>query len=134
MARQVHRLQYTRDELDALLAKSENAPFVIWHDEAAGVYRFFPDEEKKNAWVQAYIDQELTPEIDAYQFAQPITAPAPYTINIVVINDNRYILDGTEGTTLDFTFETLDGNGSTITDLISLPMASIITKAGSKNS
>lgn len=118
MARQVHKLQYTRAELDAILAKAEDAPFVIWHDEAAGVYRFFPDEEKKNLWVQAYIDQELTPEIDAYQFAQPITAPAPYTINIVVINDNRYILDGTEGTTLDFTFETLDGNGSIIQESV----------------
>ena len=118
MARQVHKLQYTRAELDAILAKAEGAPFVIWHDEAAGVYRFFPDEEKKNLWVQAYIDQELTPEIDAYQFAQPITAPAPYTINIVVINDNRYILDGTEGTTLDFTFETLDGNGSVIQESV----------------
>lgn len=118
MARQVHKLQYTRAELDAILAKSDNAPFVIWHDEAAGVYRFFPDEEKKNLWVQAYIDQELTPEIDAYQFAQPITAPAPYTINIVVINDNRYILNGTEGTTLDFTFETLDGNGSIIQESV----------------
>ena len=118
MAKQVHKLQYTRDELDAILAKSENAPFVIWHDEGAGVYRFFPDEEKKNIWVQAYIDQELTPEIDAYQFAQPITAPAPYTINIVVINDDRYVLDGTEGTTLDFTFETLDGNGSIIQESV----------------
>lgn len=118
MARQVHKLQYTRGELDAILAKADGQPFVIWHDEAAGVYRFFPDEEKKNIWVQAYIDQELTPEIDAYQFAQPITAPAPYTINIVVINDNRYILDGTEGTTLDFTFETLDGNGSIIQESV----------------
>ena len=118
MPRKVHTLQYTSAELDAILAKAEDNPFVIWHDEKAGVYRFFPDEEKKDLWVQAYIDQELTPEIDAYQFAQPITAPAPYTINIVVINDNRYILDGTEGTTLDFTFETLDGNGSVIQESV----------------
>lgn len=77
MARQVHTLKYTRAELDAILDKAADQPFIIWHDEAAGVYRFFPDEEKANIWIQAYMNQELTPEIDAYQFAQPITAPAP---------------------------------------------------------
>lgn len=98
--------------------KSDTNPFVIWHDEQAGVYRFFPDEEKKNIWVQAYINQELTPEIDAYQFAQPITAPAPYTINVVILNDNIPILEGTEGNILNFTFETLDGNGSSIQESV----------------
>ena len=77
MARRTHTFPYTASELDAILSKAECNPFVIWHDEAAGVYRFFPDEEKANIWIQAYMDQELTPEIDAYQFAQPITAPAP---------------------------------------------------------
>src|SRR5574344_69725 len=118
MARNTHTFKYTARQLDTILSKAEGNPIVIWHDEAAGVYRFFPDEARRDAWIQSDRDQEMTPEIDAYQFAQPITAPAPYTINIVVINDNRYILDGTVGTTLDFTFETLDGNGSTIQESV----------------
>ena len=118
MARKIHTFGYTTQELDTILGKAADSPFVIWHDEAAGVYRFFPDEERRDIWVQAYMDQELTPEIDAYQFARPITAPAPYVVNIVVSGDNRYIFDGTQGTTLDFTFETLDGNGSSIQESV----------------
>ena len=118
MARKIHTFGYTTQELDTILGKAADSPFVIWHDEAAGVYRFFPDKERMDIWVQAYMDQELTPEIDAYQFARPITAPAPYVVNIVVSGDNRYILDGTQGTTLDFTFETLDGNGSSIQESV----------------
>lgn len=110
MARKIHTFNRNATELDVILEKADNKPFVRWHDEAAGVYRFFPDEEKAQLWIQAYIDDEMTPEIAAYEFTEPITAPAPYTVNITVINDNRYILEGTEGTTLDFTFETRDGN------------------------
>lgn len=110
MARKIHVFNRDVAELDVILEKADNKPFVRWHDEAAGVYRFFPDEEKAQVWIQAYIDEDMTPEIAAYEFTEPITAPAPYTVNITVINDNRYILEGTEGTTLDFTFETRDGN------------------------
>lgn len=102
--------KYSASKIEGLLDKTEKHPFVVWHDEIAGVYRFFPDEEKRDLWVEAYLNDDLTPEIDEYQFSDPITAPAPYTINITVLNDNRFILEGTEGVTLDFTFETRDGN------------------------
>ena len=110
MARKIHEFKFTREQLDDILARGDSNPFVIWHDEIAGVYRFFPDEERKQAWVDAYVNDNMTPEIAEYEFADPITAPAPYTVNITVIDDNRYILDGVEGVTLDFTFETRDGN------------------------
>lgn len=105
-----HTLKYTKEEIDAILEKAERKPFLRWHDEAAGVYRFFPDEERMRIWVEAYLNNEMTAEIAEYEFTEPITAPAPYTINITVIDDNRYILQGTEGVTLDFTFETRDGH------------------------
>ena len=111
MARKIHTFKYTSKELDDLLDKIADQPFVVYHDENAGLYRFFPDEERMNTWVQAYEDDALTPDIDALQFIDPITAPSPNSINIAVANDNQYILEGTEGSTLDFTFETLDSNG-----------------------
>lgn len=110
MARKIHTVDYTRNELDRLLERADIQPFIRYHDEATGVYRFFPTEEKMLAWVEAFKNDEMTPEIAAYEFTEPITAPAPYTVNITVINDNRYILDGTKGVTVDFTFETRDGN------------------------
>lgn len=118
MARKVHTFKYTSKELDTILDKAAGKPFVVWHHESAGVYRFFPDEEKRDAWIEAYNNDALTPEIDAYQFADPITAPAPYTINITVANDNIPILYGTTGNTVNFTFETLDGNGSSISESV----------------
>lgn len=111
MARKIHTFKYTSKELDDLLEKIADQPFVVYHDENAGLYRFFPDEERMNTWVQAYEDGVLTPDIDALQFIDPITAPSPNTINIAVANDNQYILESTEGSTIDFTFETLDSNG-----------------------
>ena len=89
-----------------------NQPFVVWHDEAAGLYRFFPDEERKDIWVQTYLDNDgvVPPEIDKLQFINPITAPAPNIISIIVTNDDQYILEGTKGVTIDFTFETFDRN------------------------
>jgi hypothetical protein len=74
MARNTHTFKYTARQLDTILDRASDGPFIIWHDEGAGVYRFFPDEERRDAWIQADRDQEMTPEIDAYQFAQPITA------------------------------------------------------------
>lgn len=118
MARKIHTFDKTAAELDVILNKAENKPFVRWHHEAAGVYRFFPDEEKALLWINAYLNDEMTPEIAAYEFTEPITAPAPYTVNITVINDNRPILEGTEGTTLDFTFETRDGNQGLIQESV----------------
>lgn len=118
MARKTHKFNYTAAELDAILERGDKKPFTIWHDEAAGVYRFFPDKERMDIWVEAYINEEMTPEIAEYEFADPVTAPAPYTINITVINDNRYILFGSEGTTLDFTFETRDGNQALVQESV----------------
>lgn len=118
MAKKVHEFKYTSQELDDMLARLADKPFVMWHDENAGVYRFFTDEERMNIWIEAYNSGELTPEIDAYQFIDPITAPAPYTINITVTNDNLPILYGTEGNTVDFTFETLDGNGTPVPESV----------------
>jgi len=105
-----YRLKYTTAQLDNILNRADVKPFVIWHDDSAGVYRFFPDEAKRDAWVEAYTNQEMTPEIAAYEFVEPVTAPAPFTININLVEANKYILEGTTGVTLDFTFETRDGN------------------------
>lgn len=109
-----YRFKYTTAQLSAILDKSENNPFVVWHDEGAGVYRFFPDERKRDIWVEAYINQEMTPEIAEYEFVSPITAPAPYTISINIVEANKYILEGSTGITLDFSFETRDGNESLV--------------------
>ena len=111
MAREIYTLNYTGKDIDRILNKGDVKPFVRWHDEGAGVYRFFPDEEKLRAWVEAMLNDDMTPEIAAYEFTEPITAPAPFTINITITNDNKAILEGTEGNTLDFTFMTTDGKG-----------------------
>lgn len=110
MPRKTHKLQYTTEELDAILAKASDKPFFVWHDEVAGVYRFFPDEEKFNIWFPIYKDGDLNeyPEIKAYQFIDPITAPAPYTVSITGYTDDKYILEGSTGTTVDFFFVTND--------------------------
>lgn len=109
MARKIHVFDYTEEQLDDIMERADAHPFVKWYDEAAEQYRFFPDEDRMNIWVQAHLNDEMTPEIAAYEF-ETVTAPAPYTVNITVIDDNRYVLEGSQGVTLDFTFETRDGH------------------------
>lgn len=110
MARQIHELNYTTEELDALLGKAENKPFIRYHDEVAGVYRFFNNEKDRDIWIKANADDEMTPEIEALQFTDPITAPAPYSININLLTDNKYVLEGSKGNILQFSFETRDSH------------------------
>lgn len=118
MARKIHTFDKTTEELDNILERADSKPFIRWFDESAGVYRFFPDEKKRDAWVEAYLNDELTPEIAAYEFTEPITAPAPYTINITVLNDNRPILEGTTGVNLEYTFSSLDRNGERVLESV----------------
>lgn len=118
MAKKEHTLDYNTNELDALLDRADTKPFIRWHDEKAGVYRFFPTEAKRDAWVEAYLNDVMTPEIAAYEFTDPITAPAPFTINITLANDNRFILNGTKGVTIDYTFVTLDGKQEIIQESV----------------
>lgn len=135
MARKIYKIDRTAAQIAEIIERADTKPFAVWHDEAAGVYRFFPNEERMNAWVDAHLNDNMTPEIAAYEFVDPITAPAPYTINISVINDNKYILAGTKDITLDFTFETRDSNQSIIQEPVDVyynfksPTSSKNTKA-----
>ncbi len=110
--------QYTAEEIEGLLHAADVGPFVIYYDRGNRVYRFFRTAERRDEWIEAYNNDAMTPEIAAYEFTEAITAPAPYTVNIVVINDNRYILEGTEGVTVDFTFNTYDGNQSLVPESV----------------
>lgn len=135
MARKIHQLKYTTSELDAILDRADNKPFVIWYDESGGVYRFFPDEEKRDAWIEKYLDDELInyPEIEAYEiFKGGIVAPAPNTINITILNDNLPILNGSTGNTLNFTFDTVDGNGQPVYETVDV-FYTFRSSAGTKN-
>lgn len=104
--------QYTAEEIEHILNTSDLVPFVIYYDRENSVYRFFRDAEKRDAWIAATVANEMTPEIAAYEFTESFTAPAPYTININSLKDNQYILWGTTGNTVEFSFQTVDGNSN----------------------
>lgn len=110
--------RYTAEEIEKILVDADVGPFVIYYDRGNRVYRFFRTAERRDEWIEAYNNDAMTPEIAAYEFTEAITAPAPYTVNIVVINDNRYILEGTEGVTVDFTFNTHDGNQALVPESV----------------
>ena len=103
--------QYTAEEIEHILNTSDLIPFVIYYDAENKVYRFFRDEARRDAWVECYNNKELAlhPEIAAYEFTDSFTAPAPYTIDITGYTDNKYILYGSTGTTVDYEFVTRDG-------------------------
>lgn len=104
--------------------RHDEKPFVRWYDAGNRLYREFPDEEKMNAWVEAYKNDTLDehPEIRAYEFTDGFTAPAPYTISFMALKDNQYVLMGengmTEGVTIGFSFKTVDGNGSELPESV----------------
>ena len=60
----------------------------------------------------------MSEEIAAYEFTEPFTAPAPYTINLYSLKDNQYILQGSTGNNLEYSFNTVDGNGGEVTESV----------------
>lgn len=118
MKRNQLTLSYTKDELVDLLDKADRKPFVLYYDKASSLYRLFPSEEKKQAWIDAYAAGDMSEEIAAYEFTEPFTAPAPYTINLYSLKDNQYILSGTTGNFLEYQFGTVDGNGGEVSESV----------------
>lgn len=118
MKRNQLTLSYTKDELVDLLDKADRKPFVLYYDKASSLYRLFPSEEKKQAWIDAYAAGDMSEEIAAYEFTEPFTAPAPYTINLYALKDNQYILKGSTGNYLEYQFGTVDGNGGQISESV----------------
>ena len=111
-------LSYTKDELIDLLDRVDNRPFTLYYDKASSLYRIFATEEKKQAWITAYESGEMSEEIAAYEFTEPFTAPAPYTINVYSLKDNQYILKGSTGNYLEYQFGTVDGNGGEVSEAV----------------
>ena len=111
-------LSYTKDEFVNLLDRLDNRPFVLYYDKSASLYRLFPTEAKKDAWVAAYEAGDMSEEIAAYEFTEPFTAPAPYTINLYSLKDNQYILSGSTGNYLEYQFGTVDGNGGEVSESV----------------
>lgn len=60
----------------------------------------------------------MSEEIAAYEFTEPFTAPAPYTINLYSLKDNQYVLKGSTGNYLEYQFGTVDGNGGELSESI----------------
>lgn len=111
--------KYTAAEIEQILNDSDLVPFVIYYDKKAQVYRFFRTAERRDAWVEAYNSGEgIPPEIAAYEFTDSFTAPAPYSITINGLKDNQYILYGTTGNTIDYTFLTVSGTGQEINESV----------------
>ena len=110
--------KYKASEIEEILQDSDEQPVVIYYDKVNSVYRFFRDKERMEAWVKAYESGEMTSEISAYEFTDSFTAPAPYTINISSLKDNQYILAGTTGNTIEYSFQTVDGNGGEINESV----------------
>lgn len=110
--------KYKASEIEEILKDSDEQPFVIYYDKKAQVYRFFRTEERMEAWVRAYESGEIPEEIAAYEFTNPFTAPAPYSISINGLKDQQYILLGTTGNTLEYTFATVSGNGEQVDEAV----------------
>ena len=123
--------KYTAQEIENILKDADAAPFIIYYDEDAGVYRFFKNEERRDAWIKASLDGTMTEEIMKYQFTDPFTAPAPYTIEINGLTDNQYCLYGQSNNFVEFNFLTVDGQGKEIHESVEV-YYTIKTSAGSK--
>ena len=109
---------YTAEEIEQILESSDICPFVLYYDKANQVYRFFKNKERRDIWVAAYESGNMTPEISSYLFTLDFTAPAPYSINISGLKDNQYILLGSKGNKLEYSFQTVDGNGSQVNESV----------------
>jgi len=60
----------------------------------------------------------MTDEIAAYEFTASFTAPAPYTINVFSLKDNQYVLEGSTGVFMEYSFNTVDGNGGELPEAV----------------
>lgn len=118
MKRNQLALSYTKDEFVNLLDRLDNRPFVLYYDRSSSLYRLFPTEDKRDAWVQAYEAGDMSEEIASYEFTEPFTAPAPYTINLYSLKDNQYVLKDSTGNYLEYQFNTVDGNGGEISESV----------------
>lgn len=118
MKRDQLTVPYSSTEFLELLDRMDNAPFVLYYDRANQLYRIFATKERRDIWVAAYEAGEMTEEIAAYEFTESFTAPAPYTINIHSLKDNQYVLQGSTGTCLEYSFGTVDGNGGELSESV----------------
>ena len=110
--------KYTAEEIEQILNDSNLAPFVLYYDKVNQVYRFFRTKERRDAWVTAFEAGDMTEEIAAYEFTESFTAPAPYTINISGLKDNQYVLYGSKNVYIEYTFQTVDGNGGEVNESV----------------
>lgn len=124
--------KYTAEEIEQILEDSDLVPFVLYYDKPNQVYRFFRTKERRDIWVAAYEAGEMTEEIAAYEFTGSFTAPAPYNINVTGLKDNQYILYGSTGTTLSYSFQTVSGNGDEVNESVDV-YYTIKTPVGTSN-
>lgn len=90
--------------IEDFLKKTINGKFgEIYYDEPTVKYLLFADEEDRELYLSdriAYADLLLG----------RFEAPEPYTITAVFDRENVYTLKGSENTTIDFTFKTVDSS------------------------
>lgn len=106
------RSKYVNTEIEAILDKANKRPFYILYDEEQSLYRFFPSAEDAQTWLDARAEGVISEEVNALQFAEPITAPAPFKLNLTGLVNNKVFLYGSTDCNLEFDFETVEGSGS----------------------
>lgn len=102
--------QYTAQQIENILKKADEEPLVLYYDKSNKLYRGFADIDKQNLWLS---DPTFYADLELFNFI----APAPYTINVTGLTDNVYLLQG-ESSSLNYTFNTADGNGTVINESV----------------
>lgn len=98
--RQIHELSYTAAEIDDILRRADEHPFVLYHDKDKGYYRIFANENTKNLWLE---DPVANKELELYNFI----APAPYTMYVEALSDTtKYFLKGSDDITVNYSYIT----------------------------
>jgi hypothetical protein len=81
--------KYKGKEIDDLLRRSDEAPMILYYDQAAALYRAFTTEAKRDEWLS---DPEMYASYELFNFV----APAPYAITLSGLSPANYYIEGTE--------------------------------------
>lgn len=101
--------KYKGKEIDDLLRRSDEAPMILYYDQAAALYRAFTTEAKRDAWLS---DSEMYASYELFNFV----APAPYAITLSGLNPANYYIEGTESILMQYSMVTADGNGGVVSE------------------
>lgn len=119
-------LKYSSKDLPKLLANADSQPIVIWYDDEGtqAMYRIFSvgaDTDRyarRDAWRNARLNDEMTPEIAAYELGN-FQAPAPYNITVSLTSKEQvYLREGDQNNNIEFTFFTADSGGSHLSESV----------------